>query len=143
VTEPYRHVASIAKIVPAHLQIVYMHRRTINDSPAAGPATTDRPFRKIHGNWAVMSASAQSLTLPQENNTVISLGGLISYGIDVIDLYRRAPAYIDRILNGAKPTDLPVQLPTKFELAINLKTAKALGIDIPSTLRGRADEVIE
>ena len=70
-------------------------------------------------------------------------GGLLSYGVDQVDNWRRAATYVDRILRGAKPADLPVQLPTKFEMVVNLKAAKALGLDVPATVLVRADEVIE
>ena len=88
---------------------------------------------------------AARLSLPAiySNRLATSSGGLIAYAVDDLNQFQRAATYVDRILNGAKPADLPVQQPTRFELSINLKTARALGLEIPSQLLATADEVIE
>jgi putative tryptophan/tyrosine transport system substrate-binding protein len=118
---------------------------TFGNRPDTGPVSPPDVFTGTKVNLDLITSLAARTHLPTiyPYRYMVTAGGLISYGIDGVDLFRRAPAYIDRILKGARPADLPVQLPTKFEMAVNLKAAKALGIQIPATLLGRADEVIE
>ncbi len=97
----------------------------------------------IHRTLIVTLAAQHKLPAVYPYRYYAAAGGLICYGPDEIEQYRQAAGYVDRILKGEKPGDLPVQAPTKYELIINLKTAKALGLDIPTTVLARADEVIE
>jgi putative ABC transport system substrate-binding protein len=112
-------------------------------SPNGGLIVTASGPAQVHRNLIITLAARHKLPAVYFERLFVKGGGLISYGPDYADQYRRAAGYVDRILKGEKPADLPVQAPTKFELVINLKTAKALGLDIPQTLLGRADEVIE
>ena len=96
-----------------------------------------------HSAAIILAAARSNVPAVFWSPTFAREGGLLSYGPDLVGTYRRAASYVDRILRGAKPGDLPVQFPTKYELVINLKTAKALGLTIPETLLATADEVIE
>jgi putative tryptophan/tyrosine transport system substrate-binding protein len=104
---------------------------------------TPSGFASVNRDLIITLAARHRLPAVYFGRYFVTSGGLISYGNDIVDQYRRAAGYIDRILKGEKPADLPVQAPTKYELVINLKTAKALGLDVPAMLLARADEVIE
>ena len=111
--------------------------------PDGGLIVTASALSIVHRDLIIMLAARHKLPAVYWDRLFVSSGGLVSYGADQIDHCRRAAAYVDRILKGEKPADLPVQAPTKYELVINLKTAKALGLDVPPTLLARAEEVIE
>jgi putative ABC transport system substrate-binding protein len=112
-------------------------------SPNGGMILTASTLAVIHRELIITLAARYRLPAVYSFRYFVTGGGLISYGPDSIDPHRRAAGYVDRILKGEKPADLPVQAPTKYELAINLKTAKTLGLDVPTSLIARANEVIE
>jgi putative ABC transport system substrate-binding protein len=111
--------------------------------PNGGLIVTGSPSQAVHRKLIVSLAARHRLPAVYPFRYMATEGGLIAYGPEIIDQYRRAAQYVDRILKGEKPAELPVQAPVKYELAINLKTAKTLGLTVPPTLLARADEVIE
>jgi putative ABC transport system substrate-binding protein len=116
---------------------------TFAQAPNGGLVLGNTQFAFIHRELIIGLAARHRLPAVYPYRSLVAIGGLVSYGTDSIDQYRQAAVYVDRILRGEKPSDLPVQAPTKFELVINLKTAKALGLTIPETLLATADEVIQ
>jgi ABC-type uncharacterized transport system substrate-binding protein len=132
-------VAAVVSGAPEIERAVDAFAREPNDGLVVLPGSRSQENRDL----IVGLAARHRLPAMYANHAFVASGGLMSYDTDVADLFRRAASYVDRILRGEKPSDLPVQNPTKFELAINLKTAKALGLDVPTTVLARADEVIE
>jgi ABC-type uncharacterized transport system substrate-binding protein len=112
-------------------------------SSNGGMIVTASALAQRHRDLLIALAARHKLPALYFDRTFVANGGLVSYGTDYLDQYRRAAGYVDRILKGEKAADLPVQVPTKYELVINLKTAKALGLEVPATVLTRADEVIE
>jgi putative tryptophan/tyrosine transport system substrate-binding protein len=116
---------------------------TISQSPDGGMSVIADPFTAQHRGKIIEMAARYRVPAIYPRRIFVADGGLIAYGSDVVDLFKGAAGYVDRILNGEKPADLPVQTPTKYELAINLKTARQLGLTVPPSLLARADEIIE
>ena len=144
-------IQSVAPSVGVEVSAISVHdageiERKISkfaNSPNGGLILTSSAWAVVHRSLIISLAARYKLPAVYYRRTFATSGGLISYGYDNFGQYSGAAAYVDRILKGEKPADLPVQAPTKYELAINLKTAKALGLTVPQTLLSRADEVIE
>jgi len=156
ITAPYAdsYVRVLEPVAPSHgMVLISMPVQSAAEMESAIGAFAREPsggllllpdlFLVVHRDRVAALAAQHRLAAVYNNEFYARSGGLLSYGDDVLDMYRSSASYVDRILRGAKPTDLPVQAPTKFKLVINLKTAKALGLDLPPSLLARADEVIE
>jgi putative ABC transport system substrate-binding protein len=151
VSGPVEAMGHAARSYDVRLQLVEVDRpdrldRGFAEMPtqrADALVVTPSPFNLAHRERIVSLAAKHRIPTMYGLTTFVEAGGLMAYGASLRDLYRRAATYVDKILKGAKPADLPVEQPTKFELVINLTTARALGLAIPPSLRVRADRVIE
>ena len=132
IAAPVRDTSELESVVAAQAR-----------EPNGGLIVMPDSFTTVHRAEITSLAARYRLPAVYPYRFFTEVGGLLSYGNDLLDNFRRAATYADRILKGAKPSELPVQAPVKFELVINLKTAKALGLDVPPSLLARADEVIE
>jgi putative ABC transport system substrate-binding protein len=147
------YLPEIERVSPPAIKLVAFAAHTRSDieqaiewigsEPNGALIVLSGPRTALHRDLIVISAVKYRLPLVHPYRYYTAAGGLMSYGPDILDQYRLAAGYVDRILRGEKPGDLPVQLPTKYSLVINLKTAKTLGLEMPATLLARADEVIE
>ena len=150
-TSQFAAIQAMAPMLRVEVTPISMHDvgeleqsiETFARAPNGGLILTASGAAQRHRDLIITLAARYKLPAVYYARFFVAAGGLISYGIDFADQYRRAAGYVDRILKGEKPADLPVQAPTKYELVINLKTAKALGLDVPPALLARADEVIE
>jgi putative ABC transport system substrate-binding protein len=134
------------EVVPAGVSNAAEVERSLEEfarEPDGGLIVLPSPIASIHSNLIIGLAARHRIPAVYPFRFYASDGGLVSFGIDPADLFRRAALYVDRILRGEKAADLPVQAPTRYELVVNLKTAKSLGLTVPPTLLATADEVIE
>ena len=146
--------AALQAVAPSlHMELVPLNLRDAGEierlvaafvrSPADGLIVTSGPFTAVHRHLIIKAAARYKVPAVYGARYHPVAGGLMSYGPDFVEQYRLAAGYVDRILKGEKPAEMPVQAPAKYELVVNMKTAKALGIDVPATVLARADEVIE
>jgi putative tryptophan/tyrosine transport system substrate-binding protein len=131
-------------VAPVHSDVeIEMAIIAFGRDPGGGLVVMPDIFTTAHRAPVILAAARNNLPAVYSVSDFARDGGLLSYGVDLADNWRRVATYVDRILRGTKPADLPVQLPTKFEMVVNLKTAKALGLTVPQSILLRADEVIE
>jgi putative ABC transport system substrate-binding protein len=139
-----RSLKVVPIIAPVHSDVeIETAISDLGREPGGGLVLMPDAFMTVHRAPIISAAARNNVPAVYPQSFFVRDGGLLSYGVDQVDTWRRAATYVDRILRGAKPTELPVQLPTKFEMAVNFKTAKALGLAVPPSILLRADEVIE